>query len=195
MLLNTDFQIIEVFLGDYGRELTGSAIARLKDLNQKTVSMHLKMLENQAILKSRTDGRNKLFSLNIDNKEIVKHVLISIEHFRTARFFERHAPLGNLSGKMQQHIKGSAAIFGSYVKGTQKRSSDLDVLIIGDCDEDAIEELGELHGLEINLKIYPGYESDVLIREALEHHIFVKNAENMIEVVLDEQDRMVSGDK
>ncbi|MFP4645754.1 MAG: nucleotidyltransferase domain-containing protein [Candidatus Woesearchaeota archaeon] len=193
MLLDNRVQVLEAFVGKYTREITGSDIARMKNLNQKTVSSRLQALEDQAILKSRTEGRNRLFSLNTDNKEIVKHVLIGIEHVRTARFFSRHPLLGNLSEKMQQHIKGSAAIFGSYVKGTQKRSSDLDVLIIGDCDEDAIEELGELHGIDINLKIYPEYESDILVREALEHHIFIKNAENLIEVVLDEQDTVVSG--
>ena len=42
-------------------------------------------------------------------------------------------------GKIFHYVKGIVIIFGSYAKGIQKKSSDLDIMIIGKCDEDSWE--------------------------------------------------------
>ena len=184
MLLNNQVQIFEEFLRDFDARLTGSFIAKKKKLNQKTVSNYLNKLEKEHILKSKTQGKNKLYSLNLDNKEILKNFIISVEHLRTINFYKKHILIKEVAEKMQSHIKGTAIIFGSYAKNTQKDNSDLDILIIGKSDEKKINKLSKIYRIKINIKIYPKLEKDILTKEVIKNHIIIKNAEQFIEKIL-----------
>ena len=184
MLLNNQILIFEEFLRDFNAELTGSFIAKKKKLNQKTVSNYLNKLETETILKSKTQGKNKLYSLNLNNKEIIKNFIISAEHLRTINFYKKHLLIKEIAEKIKNHIKGTAIIFGSYVKNTQKKDSDLDLLIIGKCNEKEINNLSKTYKLEISLKIYPKLEKDILTKEVIKNHIIIKNTEQFIEEVL-----------
>jgi len=178
MLLNT--KITEEFLGDYSINLTGRFIAKKKKLNQKTVANYLLFLEKEGILKSKIQGKNKNYSLNLENKEITKNFILAIEHLRTIKFYNKHLIIKEVCTKIIPNIKGSALIFGSYAKGIQKKDSDLDILIIGKCNEEQIEKIGKAYNLEINLKIYPKIENDILTKEAINNHIFIKDPESIV---------------
>ena len=41
-----------------------------------------------------------------------------------------------------------------------------------------------MYNLEINLKIYPKLEQDILTTEVIKDHLIVKNTEQFIEVIL-----------
>ena len=86
--------------------------------------------------------------------------------------------------KIQKNIKGTAIIFGSYAKNIQKRGSDLDILIIGKCNEKEIDNISKIYKVEINLKIYPKLEFDILTKEVIKNHIIIKNTERFIEGVI-----------
>lgn len=187
MILTINTQIFEEFLGDYTRLLTGSMIAKKKKLNQKTTANYLYALEKEGILKSKIQGKNKNYFLNLDNKEIVKNYILAIEHLRTLEFYKKHLVVKEISEKINEHIKGSAVIFGSYAKGIQKKDSDLDILIIGKCNEKEIEYIGKIYNVEINLKVYPKFEKDLLTKEAIKNHIFIKNSELIIKEILDDK--------
>lgn len=184
MLLNN--KIFEEFVGDYSINLTGSLIAKKKKLNQKTVSNYLNILEKQGILKSKTRGKNKNYYLNLDNKEIIKNYILAIEHLRTIEFYNENLIIKEISEKINPIIKGSAIIFGSYAKKLEKKDSDLDILIIGKCNEKEIEQIGKKYNLEISLKIYPKLKSDILTKEAIKNHIYIKNSEKIVEVLINE---------
>lgn len=181
MILDLKVKIFEEFLRDLSNNLTGSFIAKEKKLNQKTISNHLNFLEKKGILKSKIQGKNKNYFLNLDNKESVKNYILAIEHIRTFEFYSRNLIVKEISEKINTSIKGSALIFGSYAKGLQKKDSDLDILIIGECNEKEIQKMGERYNIEISLKIYPKIERDILITEAMNDHIFIKNAELIIQ--------------
>lgn len=180
MLLNNQIQIFEEFLRDFDVKLTGSFIAKKKNLNQKTVSNYLNKLEKESILRSKTQGKNKLYFLNLGNKEIVKNFIISVEHLRTINFYKKHILIKEIAEKIYKHVKGTAIIFGSYAKNIQKQDSDLDVLIIGKCNEKEINYISKIYKIEISLKIYPKLEQDILTKEAIKDHIIIKNAEQFI---------------
>ena len=181
MILTINSNIFEEFLADYLVLLTGSFIAKKKKLNQKTTANYLYALEKERILKSKVQGKNKNYFLNLDNKEIVKNYILSIEHIRTIEFYEKNLVIKEISEKINENINGSAVIFGSYAKGIQKNDSDLDILIIGKCNEKEIEKIGKTYNIEINLKIYSKFEKDLLIKEAMKNHIFIKNSELIIQ--------------
>ena len=186
MLLNNQIQIFEEFLRDFNAKLTGSFIAKKKKLNQKTVSNYLNRLEKEHILKSRTQGRNKLYSLNLNNKEIEKNFIIAVEHLRTINFYRKNILIKEIAEKINNHIKGTAIVFGSYAKNTQKKDSDLDILIIGKCNEKEINNISKIYRIEINLKIYPKLEQDILTKEVIKNHIIIKNTEQFIEEIINE---------
>jgi len=184
MLLNNQIRIFEEFLGDYTANLTGSFIAKKKKLNQKTVSNYLNKLENENILKSKTQGKNKLYSLNLNNKEIVKNFIIAVEYMRTLQFYNKHILIKEIAEKINPLIKGTAVLFGSYAKGIEKDDSDIDILIIGKCNETEINKISNLFKKEISLKIYPKFKKDILTKEAIKNHIVIKNTEQFIEEIL-----------
>jgi len=184
MLLNNQIQVFEEFLRDFNSELTGSFIAKKRNLNQKTVANYLNKLEKETILKSRTQGKNKLYFLNVDNKEILKNFIISVEHLRTINFYEKNILIKEISEKIQPFIKGTSVIFGSYAKNTNKPDSDLDILIIGKCIEKEISKISKIFKVEISLKIYPKLEQDILTKEVIKNHIIIKNTEQFIEDIL-----------
>lgn len=184
MLLDNQIRIFEEFLRDLKEGLTGSFIAKKKKLNQKTVSNYLNRLEKEHILKSKTQGKNKLYFLNLDNKEIVKNYIIAVEHLRTINFYKKNILIREIAEKIKPYIKGMAVIFGSYAKNKQKQSSDLDILIIGKCNEKEINKLSEMYKIEINLKIYPKLQQDILTKESIKNHIIIKNAEQFIDGVI-----------
>lgn len=184
MLLNNQLKILEEFLRDFDIKLTGSFIAKKRGLNQKTVANYLNKLEKETILKSKTEGKNKLYSLSLDNKEIIKHFIIAVEHLRTINFYKKHILIKEIAEKIQNHIKGIAVIFGSYVKNTQKRDSDLDILIIGKCNEKEINNISKTYKVEINLKVYPKLEKDILTKEVIKNHIIINNVEQFTGEIL-----------
>ena len=191
MILNVNTEIFEEFLGDYTGFFTGSFIAKKKKLNQKTTSNYLQNLEKKGILKSKMQGKNKNYFLNLENKEIVKNFILAVEHLRTLEFYKRNLVIKEISEKIKEHIKGSALIFGSYSKGTQKKDSDLDILIVGNCDEKEIGKIGSTYNIEISLKIYSKFKKDILTKEAIKNHIFVKNTEQIIEEILNDHNWLV----
>jgi len=184
MLLNNKLQILAEFLKDFKVGLTGSFIAKKMQVNQKTVATYLNKLEQEHILKSKTQGKNKLYSLNLEDKEITKHFIIAVEHLRTIEFYKKNLLVKEVSEKIQPYIEGIALIFGSYAKGIQKDDSDIDILIIGKCDENKIEEISNIYKLDISLKIYPELKNDILTKEARKNHIIIKNAEQYVEGIL-----------
>jgi len=183
MLLNSQTKIFEEFLIDFENGLTGSYIAKKKKLNQKTVANYLNSLEKEGILKSKIQGKNKLYYLNLENKEILVNFMVAIEHFRTINFYEDNLVVKEIFEKIDSFIEGVVILFGSYAKGLQKKSSDLDILVIGGCNEKKIYEISKIYKIDINLKIYPKIEKDILFEEVLKNHIVLKNAEGFIEGV------------
>ncbi len=184
MLLKYHLEIFEEFLGDYSMRLTGSFIAKKKNLNQKTVSNYLGKLEKEGILKSKIEGKNKLYFLNLGNKEIIRHFIIAAEHLRTIKFYKKNLLIKEISEKILPYIKGIAIIFGSYAKNLQEDDSDLDILVIGKANEREISKIADIYNKELNLKIYPRLKKDVLTIEALKNHIIIKNVEQLVEELI-----------
>ena len=94
--------------------------------------------------------------------------------------------------KIEPLIKGTALIFGSYAKGTQKKGSDLDIFIIGVCNMKEISSISQTYGIDVSVKMYPKaifdkkINHDILIREVIDNHIMIKGTEELVKQVLRE---------
>lgn len=123
------------------RRLHLSAIARAADTSAGTAARELGRLESLGLVRRMREGNQVYFEARPDQplfgavRDIVRHTIGAPAVLR------RH--LSGLTGVDR------AVIFGSYARGTVDADSDVDVLIIGSPDRDALTERLELAGLEI----------------------------------------------
>ena len=192
LLNNTELTILGLFVLDYRARLTGSAIAKSRKLNQKTVSNYLKGLERQNFLKSITEGKNKLYFLNLNDEQLIVNFISAIENARAIHFYQKRPLIKEIITKILPHISGISLIFGSYAKGNEKEGSDLDIFIAGSADEAEIDKIANTYHLEINLKKYtlPEFkkalkENDPLTKEVIKSHILMQNAQEFVRCVRD----------
>jgi len=183
-------QVMEEFLKDYEAKLTGSDIAKAKKLNQKTVSTILNELETKAILKSIMQGKNRLYSLNLEDEGNIVLFISSVEHMRALAFYGRHLLIKEVSMKILPFCEGIVAIFGSYAKGNQKQSSDIDIFIAGTADTKEIDKIREIYKVDISLKLYsmPLFKKslqnkDPLTEELIKSHIILKGTQEFVSSV------------
>lgn len=185
MLLNHKrIKIVDTFLLNPKIKTTASEIARNKQLNQKSTSLILDELEKQLILKSEMQGKNKLFHLNKENTETIKHFLCAIEHLRTILFYEKNTKIKLIIEKINHYIEGTATIFGSYAKDKQKETSDLDILIIGKHNIEEISKISKTYNIDISVKEQKKFEKNTLTKEVIKNHIVIKNTEEFIKLIL-----------
>ena len=92
--------------------------------------------------------------------------------------------------KITLNIKGIGIIFGSYIKGIEKKESDLDIFIAGKYNKEEIKRISKNLGIDISVKCYPikvfekSINKDILLREILKNHVVFVNAEQFIQKVL-----------
>lgn len=192
MLLNDiRIAVIDEFLGNYDIEITGSDIAKKKKLNQKSAANALRELEREGFLKSRIEGKNRLYFLNLEDKENIINFISALEHIKTIRFYKKNTIIKEFVSKADACFDGIAAIFGSYAKGLQKEGSDLDIFVAGKCNNGKAEEIAALYNIELSIKKYPHrifqkglITKDPLIEEIIKSHIIVKNTESFVKSAL-----------
>lgn len=193
MLLNEQrILVVEEFLRDYTLKVTGSDVARKKKLNQKSTANILHELEEDGFLISENEGKNKYYSLQKADKEMLLHFILVIEHLRTISFYKKNPLIKEIVAKIKPLCKGILIIFGSYAKGKQKKDSDLDVFLVGKYDAQEIKKIGERYNIEMNIKQYslsvfknPHAAEDYLIKEVIKDHILVNNAEEFVLLLME----------
>jgi predicted nucleotidyltransferase len=189
MIHNTEFEILNQFLGDYNKEIYGRELVNKVSMSQKGIAIALDNLEKEGILISEKRGNMKFFRLNIKNAYI-KDKLLMTEIKRKILFFEKQKVIANLF-KTDNRIVG---LFGSYATGTQKKDSDVDIFIIGDKKEEEKNKdyaaLGKVYDFNISIKYFTLNEfrdllmqKNTLLREIVEKHILFFNAEQFIDLI------------
>lgn len=186
----SEIAIISLYCNDYLKELHGREIARQLSANHRTTILALKKLEEKNILHSKTIGKNKMFILNIKNittreylryAEITKTISLTENHFFIKKLLQDLDPcLGHIP----------IILFGSYAKGTEKKESDLDLVIAKDPNqynhslEKKIKEFTKQYGVKIQIQkgtredFEKGLkEKDPLVLEVIKNHIILNNYE------------------
>ena len=118
--------------------------------NVNSIRRQLNNLEKIEIVKKRKEGNLLLYSFNpfgIISSELKQMILKTVGSFKLIK-------------ESLQSLKGIkfAFIFGSFAKGTETKRSDIDLLIVGNMDEDQlIEKLSKVErkiGREINYLLW-----------------------------------------
>jgi len=154
-------KIYSYFFTNPEQSLYVRELARLLKEDPSNLAKELKKLEKEGIFISKIRGKEKYYSLNKSYPlyEELKKII-----------FKTIGVEGNLKEALLK-IEGikSAFIFGSYAKGKEIATSDIDLFIIGIPDEnELIKQINNLErklNREINYYIYPEKELQKKIKE------------------------------
>ncbi len=174
---------LKLFLADYRKELFLREISRMSGVPLKTAQRLLDGLVKHNILKSSVKGKNKYFSLNLDNNLAKEHLLRS-ETLALTRLLEENFLLKKIYSEVFSLAPaGAVVLFGSYAKKKQDEESDIDLLYIGEKGEQfakKMKKIGSLYGKKINTKktTLANFEKslrkkDALVREVLKSHVLL----------------------
>lgn len=174
---NIDFEVIlkllkeSSHLRELGKELR---------IPHSTLSRKLNILRKNNVLDYKQEGKNKKYFLK--KNIMMKKAVMMAEHYKLLKLLSKYPQLEPL---FQEILKKSSAkkiiIFGSYAKGTETKTSDLDIYLETKNIEEkkTIEEINH----KISVKITKFDEKDLLIKEIIKNHIILKGVDDYYEKV------------
>src|SRR3989338_3659524 len=186
-ITNITMEIIGRFRSNYLAEYHVRELAKLMQKNHATIIPHLKALGKSNVLKFKREGKNKVYSINLDNI-MAKEYIIMAEKNTTINYLNEIALIKRIFAEIGAFCRNSPLIiFGSYAQKAYTKESDIDMILIGNVEENAIasiKKIGKIYGKSINIKTasLQSFEKslrskDALISEIIKNHIILQNAE------------------
>jgi len=183
----TTLKLLGLYRNNYATSFHVREAARKTRIDVKAIQQQLKMLEKINVVSSIQKGRNKEYSLNLNNY-LTKYYMILAETFASITYLNKNFEVKKLISEIGDKIGDSILLFGSFAKGEMTQESDIDLLVIGDRkpDLDAAKEAGRLMGREINVKsttkgkFLEGLtNNDPLMLEVANNHIVLKGVDTI----------------
>ena len=172
---NSELEVLMLYLDDYTKQLYLREISRLAKLPLKNTQNVANTLEKRKILISSYKGKNKYFSLNLDNIQ-TKLCLLQSEIYKTLLFLEKYPQFKTF---LKQVSKVVIVTFGSFAKFTAGENSDLDLLIISEAGEKLPFHLvpWKIHDIRMSEKsfIKAVENQEALIKEREKDHVILNN--------------------
>jgi predicted nucleotidyltransferase len=187
----TTLKMLGLYRSNYDASFHVRAVARETNIDVKAIQLQLKMLEKINVVSSTQKGRNKEYSLNLDNY-LTKYYMILAETFASITYLSKNFEIKKLFSEIGDKIGDSVMLFGSFAKGEMTPKSDIDLLVIGDkkSNLDAVRETGRLIGREIGVKstteekfLEGLMNGDPLIREVVASHVILKGIDTICNVM------------
>jgi len=173
---NNELEIVSLYRGNYKAKFYLREISKISKLPLKTCQNTLIKLEKAKILKSKIEGKNKYFSLNLENIK-TKSYLQQAEIYQTDLFIEKYSQFKMFLKSL--NIIVSIIVFGSFAKFTADKNSDLDLLIISDKELKLPFHLLPFNPHQINMTektfLKAIDQQEDLIKEIEENHIILNN--------------------
>ena len=183
-------RIAGLFTNGFDRSYYVREVGKILSISPRTAQLNLEQLERLRVLASKLQGKIKLYVLR--RNEITKEYLKLAEMFKLIRFFEGNELIREVISKIDPYIEGLGLIFGSYVKGTQKQGSDLDIFVAGKCDKHRVREISNRYGLNVSIKNYllnvfkRDFRKDILAKEVIKNHIVFRGVEQFVKIVMND---------
>jgi len=187
---NRKMQIINLFRPNYLEQFHVRGMSKLIKSSHVTLLPHLKALENDKILISKTVGKNKVYSLNFENI-ITKNYLTLSEITETTTFLKQIFLIKKITSEIfNLNLSGTIILFGSYAKNTHINNSDIDLFYLGKIREKQVQDIkkiGKIYGKKIDIKkssitnfLRGLRKKDALIIEIIKNHIILQYPEPFI---------------
>ncbi|MBU0667135.1 MAG: nucleotidyltransferase domain-containing protein [Nanoarchaeota archaeon] len=181
-------QVLSLFTNDFSREYYIREVKKILKISPRTAQLILEDLEDKGAIESKTKGKIKTYKIKLS--EFTKRYFVFVEQYKAIAFLEKNLMIKEIVEKITPNIKGIGIIFGSYVKGIEKKESDLDIFVAGNYNKEEIKRVSKNLGIDINVKSYPiktfekNINKDILLKEILKNHIVFVNVEQFIQKVL-----------
>jgi predicted nucleotidyltransferase/predicted transcriptional regulator len=180
---NKEMAIISLYTGDYNARFYLREIAKLANLPLKTCQDVLVNLEKEKILKSKTEGKNKYFSLNLDNIN-VKSELVKAEIYKTELLLEKYSEFKTFLKAIDTNF--IIILFGSFAKLKADKNSDVDLFIVTNKKEKLPYHLLP-HKIHENVLKEESFrksltEKEPLIKEIESNHIILNNHSSYVNI-------------
>ncbi len=175
-----------LYLRDYSLSLSGREIARRINVNHQTALTVLNELVKEKILLSKAEGRNKKYSFN--KKDLRTKLFLQMAETYKAEQFLHNVELRMIISHLLP-LAETIIVFGSFAKGIEKESSDLDLILIGAANKEKVNKAKNTFPREINIEFRTWKEfAEALSKKmplALEiqkDHVVYGNVFNAVEV-------------
>ena len=181
---NKELEVITLYTGEYKSKFYLRQIAKLAKLPLKTCQNVLSLLEKEKVLKSKVEGKNKYFSLNLDNIK-TKSYLLQAEINKLNNFLN-HYPQFNTFLK-EVHTNTPIILFGSFAKMKADKNSDADFLIMHKEEQKLPFHLlpYKVHQINLSEESFKKaiIEKETLIKEIEKNHIILNNPSSYINLL------------
>ena len=127
----TRIKLLELMLFNQDREFHLREISRIIKTSPRYVSIELEKLEKINLVDMHKKGNLNIYSIN---KECI--ILNELKQIFLKTEYVGELLRAELEGKVDY-----ALIFGSFAKGEEKENSDIDLLIIGNIDEEKLLQI------------------------------------------------------
>lgn len=183
---NNELEVISLFRGNYKARFYLREISKISKIPLKTCQNTLANLEKNKILKSKIEGKNKYFSLNLENIR-TKSLLLQSEIYKTDLFVERYPQFNIFLRSLKARFP--IIVFGSFAKFTSDKNSDLDLLIISGNESELPFHLLSIIPHKINIPnktfLKAIKQQENLIKEIEENHIILNNHSYYVDIMWD----------
>mgnify|MGYP002639683475 FL=1 len=173
--------VLTPFTRDYSSGIYASEISRKIKVPQKTVHRKIELLVKNHFLNYTREGKNKNYYLDLD-KKFSFTILSMVENYKELDFISKHPDLSI----MFNEIPGTFILFGSHAKGIAKKTSDIDLIIIGK-ENEKVNKLINKYPFEVNILYFTLTEFKELLRkeehlakEVIKDHIIFGEKEKII---------------
>ena len=183
---NNEYEIISLFCGNLKNRFFLREISRKTNIPLKTVQTALKNLETNSILRSKIEGKNKYFFLNLDNISS-KLMILHAEIYKTEKFIQQTLPVKTFINATKSNTP--MLVFGSFAKYSNRKSSDFDMVILIKEDKGIPFHLlpYKIHKivLEEESFIKALAAQETVIQEGVDNHIILNNHSFFINAIWD----------
>ena len=171
------------FSQEYNKKFSGSELAKIMKIPQRSASRYLSELVKKNILRFEIKGSNKFYYLDLDD-ERTKILLGLIESYKSF-IFSLDVGLWKDLEKLTEF--GTVVLFGSHVKGYATKDSDIDLVIFARKTEKLKKALRKLPRIQAHVIDFKSFEKlvlrkDVLSLEIIKNHVLFGNVGKFIEL-------------
>jgi len=155
-------------------------IAKILNINHMMVVRRIKILSEKNIVDFKKNGRNNNYFLK-NNPETRSYILI-LENYKLINIILKYPFFREIVEKIQKDKRIKfACIFGSYSKGLEKKSSDVDIYISSN-NLEIKKEYSKLDS-KFSIKIGEWDNKNNLIKEIIDNHVLIKGGDFYYEKV------------
>ena len=177
--------VLTLFTSGPATQLFVREVARKAAIAPRTAQLILDSLESRGVLRSEVKGKIRLFSLKENLAQ--KTYLAMAEEYKRLQLI-KDPLIYAVVEEMLSHTTGVVLVFGSYAKGLQRKDSDLDVMVVGEYDDDAVRKISRTYQLDVSIKKVSGnpFEAplkDPLFLEILANHVVLSGTDEFVKML------------